>query len=42
MVEVHPDPDAALSDGMQSLSPAGFARLMAEIAPFVDAAGRVL
>jgi 3-deoxy-7-phosphoheptulonate synthase len=42
MVEVHPDPDAALSDGLQSLTPAGFARLMAEIAPFVDAAGRVL
>ena len=42
MVEVHPDPDAALSDGMQSLSPAGFARLMAGIAPFVEAAGRTL
>ena len=42
MVEVHADPDAALSDGLQSLTPAGFARLMAEIAPFVDAAGRVL
>ena len=42
MVEVHPDPDAALSDGVQSLTPAGFARLMSEIAPFVEAAGRVL
>ena len=42
MVEVHPDPDAALSDGMQSLTPAGFSRLMAEIAPFVEAAGRSL
>ena len=42
MVEVHPHPDAALSDGAQSLTPAGFARLMAEIAPFVHAAGRTL
>jgi len=42
MVEVHPDPDAALSDGLQSLTPAGFVRLMAEIAPFVAAAGRTL
>jgi 3-deoxy-7-phosphoheptulonate synthase len=42
MVEVHPDPDTALSDGVQSLTPAGFARLMSEIAPFVTAAGRVL
>jgi 3-deoxy-7-phosphoheptulonate synthase len=42
MVEVHPDPEEALSDGGQSLTPSGFARLMSEIAPFVDAAGRVL
>jgi 3-deoxy-7-phosphoheptulonate synthase len=42
MVEVHPDPDTALSDGAQSLTPAGFVRLMAEIAPFVQAAGRTL
>ena len=26
MVEVHPDPEKALSDGPQSLTPAGFAR----------------
>ena len=42
MVEVHPDPEEALSDGGQSLTPSGFARLMSEIAPFVDAAGRLL
>ncbi|HEU4697662.1 MAG TPA: 3-deoxy-7-phosphoheptulonate synthase [Gemmatimonadales bacterium] len=42
MVEVHPDPDAALSDGPQSLAPDDFARLMARLAPFVAAAGRTL
>lgn len=42
MVEVHPDPDAALSDGPQSLDPAGFGRLMAGLGPFVEAAGRTL
>jgi 3-deoxy-7-phosphoheptulonate synthase len=42
MVEVHPDPASALSDGPQSLTPDGFARLMREIAPFVEAAGRTL
>lgn len=31
MIEVHPDPDNALSDGAQSLYPADFARLMKEI-----------
>jgi 3-deoxy-7-phosphoheptulonate synthase len=38
MVEVHPDPDKALSDGPQSLTPAGFATLMESlraIAPVV-------
>ena len=28
MIEVHPDPENALSDGAQSLTPAGFADLM--------------
>jgi 3-deoxy-7-phosphoheptulonate synthase len=42
MVEVHHDPDHALSDGPQSLSPQGFARLMTAIAPFVEAMGRSL
>ena len=31
MVEVHPDPENALSDGAQSLTPAKFAELMASI-----------
>ncbi|MCA1798253.1 MAG: 3-deoxy-7-phosphoheptulonate synthase [Xanthomonadaceae bacterium] len=40
IIEVHCDPASALSDGAQSLDPDGFARLMREIAPFVEAAGR--
>lgn len=31
MIEVHPDPDHALSDGAQSLTPANFARLSKEV-----------
>jgi 3-deoxy-7-phosphoheptulonate synthase len=31
MVEVHPDPDRALCDGAQSLTPEGFAKLVAEL-----------
>lgn len=42
LVEVHHDPRQALSDGHQSLYPQEFAALMAEIKPFVEAAGRTL
>ncbi len=42
MVEVHHDPRQALSDGHQSLSPQEFSRLMGELKPFVEAAGRTL
>jgi 3-deoxy-7-phosphoheptulonate synthase len=42
MVEVHYDPRRALSDGHQSLSPQEFARLMKELKPFVEAAGRTM
>src|SRR5258708_11170585 len=31
MVEVHPNPDKALSDGPQSLTPEGFAKLMESV-----------
>ena len=31
MIEVHPDPENALSDGAQSLTPAAFAELMESI-----------
>ncbi len=37
LVEVHPDPDQAWSDGAQSLSPREFQALMADIGRFVPA-----
>lgn len=40
LVEVHPNPDLALSDGAQSLYPEQFARLMQEIRLIADAIGR--
>jgi len=42
IVEVHPRPETAWSDGDQSLSLAGFAELMRGLAPFAAAAGRAL
>ncbi len=42
LVEVHPDPENALSDGEQSLTFEMFGRLMKEIAPVADAMGRSL
>ena len=42
IIEVHPAPAEALSDGRQSLSPDTFAQLMRELRPFVEAAGRSL
>src|SRR5436190_10127065 len=40
LVEVHPNPAEALSDGAQQLTLEGFERLMQELAPFIAAAGR--
>lgn len=42
MVEVHPDPAVALSDGEQSLSPAQFEKLVARARRFAEAAGRTI
>ena len=42
LVEVHPDPANARSDGAQSLSCLAFAELMRRLEPFVAAAGRSL
>ena len=42
LVEVHPHPEQALSDGVQSLKPETFARLMRELAPVAHAVGREL
>ena len=40
IIEVHPDPDNALSDGAQSLFPQQFDRLMAELRIIAPAIGR--
>src|SRR4051812_7257853 len=42
IIEVHPDPAHALSDGDQSLPPDGFTSLMQQLGPFITAAGRRL
>jgi len=40
MIEVHPHPEEALSDGPQSLKPERFEALLKELVPFVTAAGK--
>jgi 3-deoxy-7-phosphoheptulonate synthase len=42
MIEVHPAPEKALSDGPQSLTFEKFADLMGALRPFIDAAGRTI
>ncbi|MQA90870.1 MAG: 3-deoxy-7-phosphoheptulonate synthase [Gemmatimonas sp.] len=42
IVEVHPEPEQALSDGDQSLTIESFERLMHDLRPFAEAAGRTL
>ncbi len=42
IIEVHPDPDHALSDGPQSLTPENFARLMERVRVISTALGRPL
>ena len=42
MIEVHPRPDEALSDGLQSLKPEKFAKLIEELKAFATAAGKTL
>jgi 3-deoxy-7-phosphoheptulonate synthase len=42
IVEVHPDPENALSDGAQSLRPEEFESLMNELRPVAEAVGRTL
>ena len=42
MIEVHPHPEVALSDGNQSLTPADFELLMADIDAIANAVGRTL
>lgn len=42
IIEVHPNPEEALSDGEQSLYPANFAKLMTELRRVAEAVGREL
>lgn len=42
MVEVHPNPEKALSDGQQSLTIPQFHQMMADLKPFIAAAGKQL
>ena len=42
IVEVHPDPPSAASDGRQSLTPEGFVNLMDDLRTLADAVGRSL
>ena len=42
ILEVHPEPDTALSDGPQSLTLEGFHQLMRRLVPVLDAVGRPL
>jgi len=40
LIEVHPNPKEALVDGLQSLTPSAFCRLMQELKPIAEALGR--
>jgi 3-deoxy-7-phosphoheptulonate synthase len=42
MIEVHPDPDRALSDGAQSMRPEQFEELMAQLRRIAAAVGRTI
>ena len=40
LIEVHPNPKEALSDGAQQVTPQQFSKLMTDLKPFLRAAGR--
>jgi 3-deoxy-7-phosphoheptulonate synthase len=42
LIEVHPNPQEALVDGLQSLTPAHFEKLMQELKPIAQAVGRYI
>ncbi|HSN15551.1 MAG TPA: 3-deoxy-7-phosphoheptulonate synthase, partial [Anaeromyxobacteraceae bacterium] len=42
IVEVHPQPEKALSDGHQSLTPAQFSELVRQVAVISGAVGRTV
>jgi 3-deoxy-7-phosphoheptulonate synthase len=42
LIEAHPNPKEALVDGLQSLTPSDFARLMTELKSIAEAVGRYI
>jgi len=42
IIEIHPDPEVALSDSAQQITPDEFGELMAGLRPFIEAAGKKL
>jgi 3-deoxy-7-phosphoheptulonate synthase len=42
LIEVHPNPEEALVDGLQSLTPSNFTRLMEELRPIAKSVGRYI
>ena len=40
IVEVHPDPDRAMSDGAQTLTPPQFTEMMQQVRAIASAVGR--
>jgi len=42
LIEVHPKPEEALVDGLQSLTPQNFAKLIAELKPIAESIGRYI
>jgi len=42
LIEAHPNPKEAMVDGLQSLTPSDFARLMTELKSIAEAVGRVM
>lgn len=42
LIEVHPNPEEALVDGLQSLNLANFEKLMEELRPIAEAVGRLI
>ncbi len=42
LIEVHPNPKEAMVDGLQSLSPSDFSRLMKELKPIAASVGRLI
>jgi len=42
LIEVHPNPKEALVDGLQSLTPSDFTRLMEDLRPIAKSVGRYI